>query len=716
VKGSFHLADWEIHPQINCVTRGNSSHHLEPKVMQVLVYLASKPNEVLSKEELMHTVWADTFVGDDVLTRSISEIRRALEDDARAPKFIQTIPKVGYRLIVPVAFEPVAATIASVATAQTSDPASTAVDKEAGKTSYRWLAWVGISVVIVLLGYWGIRRVRLGGTAHDEQSYKTVPFTSNLGAESQPAFSPDTKQIAFVWKREEEKFRHVYVKLIGSETQLQLTSGEADDFNPVWSPDGTSVAFLRLSGADRGILVVPAIGGAARKLYTPEARADLKEEWEHGALSWSPDGRQLIFPDGKTSHGRSMIYALDLGSMQAKPITFPSVKVDGDYCPVYSPDGNRIAFTRGTEGFVRDVYVMDANGGNPRRLTVDNRYVSSLTWTADGSAIIFSSDRAGKTSLWRVEVSGGEPRRLPFGEDALAPAISRGGEIIAYAQRSAKWSIFQVSLSTSPQSNAVRRLLSSTEQDSAPRFSPDGKHIAFQSWRSGTQEIWTCSSLGTDLAKLTSYGGPLTGSPSWSPDGQQIAFDSRPGGHSHIYVIGMNGGAARAITTGEYNDIVPNWSPEGRWIYFGSNRSGNWQIWKVPSNGGDPQQVTRQGGFVGMPSVDGRWVYFAKNDRPGIWRVPVEGGDETEVMQEPALGNWASWTLSGAGIYYLRESDQATAIELLHLDTGRTERVHSLERAPSAYSGVTVTADGKSLVYTDLTEAGSHITLVQNFR
>jgi hypothetical protein len=80
------------------------------------------------------------------------------------------------------------------------------------------------------------------------------------------------------------------------------------------------------------------------------------------------------------------------------------------------------------------------------------------------------------------------------------------------------------------------------------------------------------------------------------------------------------------------------------------------------------------------------------------------------------LGNWASWTLSGAGIYYLRESDQATAIELLHLDTGRTERVHSLERAPSAYSGVTVTADGKSLVYTDLTEADSHITLVQNFR
>ena len=712
MKGSFHIADWEIHPQINCITKAGRSCHLEPKVMQVLVHLASKPNEVFSKEELIHTVWADTFVGDDVLTRSISEIRRALEDDARAPKFIQTIPKVGYRLMAPVAFEP-------QRTAASAPPGAVAAERGNNKVrsaSYRWVAWAATAALVALLGYWASSRLRPRSAAHDEQAYKTVPFTSNLGAESQPAFSPDWKQIAFVWKREEENFRHVYVKLIGSETQLQLTSGEADDFNPVWSPDGTSVAFLRLSGEDRGIYVVPAIGGAARKLYTPEARADLKEEWEHGALSWSPDGKRLIFPDGKTSHSRSMIYALDLGTMQAKPITSPSEKVDGDYSPAFSPDGTRIAFARGTEGFVRDVYVMDAGGGEPRRLTYDNRYVSSLAWTADGNAIIFSSDRAGKTSLWRTELSGGEPRRLPFGEDALAPAVSPGGMMLAYAQRSAKWSTVRVSLNPSPQSNAVSRLLSSTEQDSAPRFSPDGKHIAFQSWRSGTQEIWICSSSGNDLVKLTSYGGPLTGSPSWSPDGQQIAFDSRPRGHSHIYAIGVNGGVARAITDGEYNDIVPNWSADGQWIYFGSNRSGNWQVWRVASGGGDPQQVTRQGGFVGMTSADSRWLYFAKNDRAGIWRVPVEGGEETEVMNQPALGNWASWTLSGNSIYYLRESDKATAIEVLHLETGRTQRIHSLERAPAAYSGLTVTPDGKSLVYTDLTEAGSHITLVQNFR
>ncbi|MGZ4787556.1 MAG: LpqB family beta-propeller domain-containing protein, partial [Terriglobales bacterium] len=450
-------------------------------------------------------------------------------------------------------------------------------------------------------------------------------------------------------------------------------------------------------------------------LYTPEARADLKEEWEHGALSWSPDGKRLLFPDGK-SHGRSMIYALDLATMDAKPITSPSEKIDGDFSPAYSPDGTHIAFARGTEGFVRDVYVRDVSGGEPKRLTFDNRYVSSLAWTADGSGIIFSSDRAGKTSLWRVDLAGGEPRRLPFGEDALAPAVARSGEMLAYAQRSAKWSIIRVPLGPASPNNAATKLLSSTEQDSAPRYSPDGTKIAFQSWRSGTQEIWVCSSSGTDLVKLTSYGGPLTGSPSWSPDGQQIAFDSRPDGRSHIYVIGVNGGVARAMTNGEYNDIVPSWSQDGQWIYFGSNRSGGWEIWRVAASGGQPQQVTRQGGFVGLPSADGKWVYFAKSDQAGIWRVAASGGEQTRVMEEPALGNWASWTVSGKSIYYLHQSPNATSINVFHTDTGRTERIRTLDRSPATYSGSTVSPDGKSLVYTDLTEAGSHITLVQNFR
>ncbi len=110
MQGDFLIDDWLIQPQINTVEKGVKRWHIEPKVMQVLVHLALHPNEVLSKERLIEAVWRDTFVGDDVLVRCISEIRYVFGDDARSPRIIQTIPKGGYRLIASVKMEVDAAT------------------------------------------------------------------------------------------------------------------------------------------------------------------------------------------------------------------------------------------------------------------------------------------------------------------------------------------------------------------------------------------------------------------------------------------------------------------------------------------------------------------------------------------------------------------------------------------------------------------------------
>ncbi|HMF54101.1 MAG TPA: winged helix-turn-helix domain-containing protein [Edaphobacter sp.] len=105
MQGDFLIKDWLVQPQINTVEKGGKRWHLEPKVMQVLVHLALHPDEVLSKERLIEAIWRDTFVGDDVLVRCISEIRYVFGDDARAPSVIQTIPKTGYRLIASVTME-----------------------------------------------------------------------------------------------------------------------------------------------------------------------------------------------------------------------------------------------------------------------------------------------------------------------------------------------------------------------------------------------------------------------------------------------------------------------------------------------------------------------------------------------------------------------------------------------------------------------------------
>jgi len=692
--------------------------------MQVLLQLASHENEVLSKERLIQTVWSDTFVGDEVLTRCISEIRRVLEDDAKAPRFVQTIPKVGYRLMVPVEkLDHPSGQIHPRNHAPGSDvnlpPAQPAVLPSAPSANTlqslsrptRWVLGLLIALGIVGAAIWATRFHRNPSTVQD---FRTLPLTSYSGSQTEPAFSPDGNKVAFVWNGESGQHVNIYVKVIGTENPVRLTSGPGDDYSPAWSPDGRFIAFLRAgdSPADQGIYMIPSVGGPARKLIARSGVTDVGRM----SLTWSPDGKQIVFNDGKSTHTPSSLFSLNVDTLQMTPLTTPDRSWDGDYTPVFSPDGQSIGFIRDVEASVRDVYILPASGGEPKRLTSDNRQVSSIAWSSDGLSIIFSSDRGGKFALWRVPAVGGAIERLPVGtEDAYFPAIAPRGDRLAFTQTSAQWSVVRVQLATSGKPTTTL-LLSSTEQDSAPRFSPNGSRIAFQSWRSGTQEIWVCDSNGGGPVRLTSFNGPLTGSPSWSPDGNQIAFDSRPEGRSHIYVVSVNGGMPQRVTSGDHNDILPSWSHDMKSIYFSSNRGGSWNIWKAALAGGEAVQITKNGGFVGVESYDAAWLYFSKADLSGLWRIPVAGGAEEQILPQPKSGFWGYFSVAKDGIYYLDSDSTPPSINFLDTATARSHRLHALDHMPPVYNGLTVAADGRTLVYTDATPVGSHITLVENFR
>jgi DNA-binding winged helix-turn-helix (wHTH) protein len=118
LRTSFGVGHWRVDPALNSLAGPTETAHLEPKVMEVLVCLAEHASDVVSKERLLRSVWPDTCVTDDVLTRAIFELRRAFGDNARRPRVIQTIPKRGYRLIAPVVLD-VDRTPASPTTAAT---------------------------------------------------------------------------------------------------------------------------------------------------------------------------------------------------------------------------------------------------------------------------------------------------------------------------------------------------------------------------------------------------------------------------------------------------------------------------------------------------------------------------------------------------------------------------------------------------------------------
>lgn len=682
--------------------------------MKVLLALAEHPNHVVTKEDLIAAVWPGTFVSDDVLTRCISVLRRVTQDDATQPHFIQTVPKVGYRLLAPIhelPAEPVEEQVeASPALAPigVETPIAVAAEPFTQKQDRRLIlppaVLVGLAIAVFAVVAFAVWRFVWAGTPR-ETVLKTLPFTSRDGEQLQPAFSPDGKTVAYVAVPEDGGAQHIYIKSITAETSAPITSGPGDDFSPTWSPDGNRIAYLSSSTEGFGIYLVDVHTRASRKVFVPQSAS----QWEQGALTWSPDGESLAFPDHAGSNPSSSIVLLNLKTLQSQVLTTPPDGWEGDLTPAFSPDGKRIAFSRASETAVRDLYWIAATGGPVHQITHDSAGIDSLAWFPDGKSVVFSSNRGGKSALWRVFLHGGIPSRMPIGtEDAAQPTLSRTGNIlrVAYTQGSAIWSIISV---TRGAEGVSRELLSSTQEDSAPSFARDGLRFAFQSQRSGFQEIWMAAVDGTGAHPLTHGNGPLTGSPSWGHQHDEILFDSRAGGHSHIFAIQASGGSPRQLTNGDFNDITPRWSNDDNTVYFRSNRGGRWQLWRVDRNGGSPQPVTTGDGIVPQESPDGKFLYFARGGEAGIWRVPIEGGPETQVLPEPAAGFWGYWEVTPRGIVFL----DTTQISLRMYDptTRNTTNFAKLKRLPPHFAGLTVSPNGQQILLTDESHASRHLTL-----
>jgi Tol biopolymer transport system component len=493
--------------------------------------------------------------------------------------------------------------------------------------------------------------------------------------------------VAFVWTRGDGESEDIYIRQLQSETPFRLTDHPAPDRQPEWSPDGQRIAFIRQEGSECNIYIVPSLGG-------PEKRLAPCGNTRYPGVSWSPDGNWLALAfdiDGQLRLG-----LVSVTTPERRELTAPTEAYWGDHTPAFSPDGQSIAFIRAHVPGIEDIYIIKADGGEPRRVTFDNRDVTGLEWSPVGGSIVFSSNRAGTYSLWRVHPEGGEPDWITGGGMKLKdPAVAQHTDRIAFENWVYEINIWEVN----PEGEA-ERLIASTQWDRQPQFSPDGDRIAFISTRSGHAEIWISDAGGENLTQLTSLGGPHTSQPRWSPDGDRLVFVSRPEGQADLYVVEATGAPPQRLTTHPLDEMAPSWSADGKWIYFGSRRSGNWEVWKVPSSGGESEQVTTRGGYAAFETPDGTVIHYVKSDVPGIWAMPLDGGDETLVVEEPPPGGWGSWAATSDGVYYVRSNASETELAFYDFDSGTTSTIAAVpEFIPQ---GLTVSPDGQRILFAQI--------------
>jgi len=716
---------------------------LTPKAFETLLVLVERRGHIVNKDELLKRVWPDTFVEDSTLAKNIWTLRKVFGLREAEQSYIETVPRRGYRFVAQVkevvgeivGEKPVALPLSQATEAKGEPEASVRTPHIFGARNSDAAQWgrpslarrLGWSMALLMIGLVAGTAIWLiafrPASEAPAPNWRVIPLTTFPGSETQVAFSPDGSQIAFVWNGPQGANADIYVKLVEAEMPLRLTTDPAADTNPVWSPDGKSIVFLRQSAGGNAYYQIPALGGAERKLA--DVLAYNLSFLGHSSY-FSPDGKYLAISDSSTAVEPLSIFLLSVEMADRRKLTSPPGGAVGDYYPAFSPDGKWLAFVRATSLATTDLYLLPLSGGELRRLTWDNLTIQGVAWTADSREIVFASQRGGGArGLWRIATTGGTPERASaIGQDVFGPAISPRGDRLAYTQTLNDSDIWRIELNAAQKGKSPVKLIASSLHDSAPDYSPDGRKIVFASTRSGGRGLWVCDSDGARPRLLIDRGPYVTGTPRWSPDGRWIAFDSRSNdpdtaGNPDIHVISSEGGPPRRLTTDPAEDVAPSWSRDGRWVYFGSTRGGSMQIWKTPAAGGQAIQVTREGGFEGFESPDGKYFYYAKGrGLPGIWRVPSGGGAERLVLDHHQAGVWRYWRIVDHGIYFVTAATPAQPLlEFFSFATGKISEIARLERDPDKFvPGLAVSPDGRRLLYVQRDQSGSDIMMVENFR
>jgi Tol biopolymer transport system component/DNA-binding winged helix-turn-helix (wHTH) protein len=521
---------------------------LEPKAFNLLALMVQRPEHVFTKQEIFNAVWPDTAVSDHALTRVIAQIRRAIGDEAREARFLETVPTRGYRWIHPV--EPVQDDRSEPATL--SSPPVPAIGAPAAirRPPAAHLITVAAVAVLAAAGAWAWTSSRTPAQSADRESSAAVggsvehgvrwpvQLTTNAGLDLHPAVSPHGDAVAFVSDR--NGTFEIYIRALdGSASETPLTSDGAQNVQPAWSPDGKFLAYH--SRREGGIWIIAARGGTARQIVA-----------EGSSPAWSPDGAHIAYqsdehadvaPAGFGAQAGSTIMLVAAAGGAPRKLTHPGHPEGGHASPAWSHDGRYLSFTVFEGGRQNGLWLLDRqtrkttplHHGGPlyeSAFSLDDRTI----YAAGGEAFIVGLPFDRTTGTLRGPA---ETIPIPGVPGVRDLSISRDGSTLTFAGlglNSQIWSQ-RVAADGTGVGQPAALTKDTSRRNSTPVVSPDGTHVAYTSSRRGQDpNVWVMRTDGTDAQQLT----PDATSdywPDWSPDSRRVVFLSRRNGHESLWSV-----------------------------------------------------------------------------------------------------------------------------------------------------------------------------------
>lgn len=748
----FWVGEWFVEPTQNRLFTDDETIQLEPKVMSVLQLMAEQPGRTVSKEAFKEQVWTGTVVTDDVLSRCISLLRGAFDDDARNPEYIETIRKVGYRLIAPV---------------------RSRSDKEPPPSA------------------------RPGRNAETSSGLEPAPKGVPNGSPPPVSEPPrDSSHLNRSEDRESDPDQGIRsqkpsaAEPQGQERSHKQRAGEQDSggqrskVGRAWTQSdqqgalvsaGVLIALAVVVLILIGTWLLPAPDGAVEGGAPYEAVPMTSFAGQEREPALSPDGSQVAFTWGGEEGRYRNVYLMQQGAPE--PLQLTDVEAD-EWSPVWAPTGQQLAFVRALdEG--SGVFIVSSIGGEERLIArFPRRMVQSITWVrgsaqagavqagmAQGGLVQTNTTQASQQNnlVLAVESNPGSAYalyRLSLDADTLVqltdpppssmgdtkPRYAPSGDRVAFVRTlmGGMQDIYVLPVNGGrADSGRITRLTSDSTRITGLDWTPDGQHVVYASDRGGASAVWRVAADGgtpervpvatggvqvgtlsiaqqggrlafaqqsvqVDIRKLSdplNYAAASDESfiastrwdsdPDIASDGRHVAFVSNRSGHPEVWTTTAEGDEQVQLTALEYRDVkAPRWSPSGGQVAFAGRQGGHSDIYVTSANGQSVQRVTRHPGEDLFPewSRAGDALYFTSN-RSGqweIWKVPAQGGSPVQVTYGGATA--AQEHPDGSRLYVVRSD--TTGLWTFPL----ADSLHSFVFSSSSYAdSLRASQDGRAV-------------------
>lgn len=638
---------------------------LPPKVSGVLNLLLERDGGLVSKQDLLANVWADTFVEEGVLTQSIYVLRQTL---GQGRPFVLTVARRGYRFGFPVK------RVGSEDTSATGTEESREISRDeisvaevvpahfAATTSAvtRWrpfhlVALIGFAAVAgfaLYFTFWRDRATESPDKAIAPIEQLRFQRLTDSGDVVYPTISPNGELLAYVRLQAEQG--SVWVKQIATDSAVEILPATAKGYRSLaFSPDGKYL-FFRNEADGSSIYQCSVLGGTPKKV--------VDNVWSDFGVS--PDGTQLSFIRREADRQR---YSIVLSRLDGSGETVVAVRespLDFRSMPAFSNDGRQLAVVGGTVGqTLPKLYLIDIANPRETELPIPRwRVVQRALWMPGGKQLIVSARDANEpySQLWLYTLENGEVRRLTNDLEAYfwISISGDGKKVVTRQQRifSHLWYVPDGDIRRAKQITTGGRNL---DGYAGVAWTHD-KKIIYSAFVNNVTDLFLVNPDGSGRVQLTENAGQDNYYPSLSPDGKLMVFLSNRSGNNQIFTMNVDGRNQKLLVASEKaNDRLqsPVFSPDGASVYFLRRNEGRSAIFRVPATGGDPEFVWQPDegsaeNFISF-SPDGSKIAYhhvvekgdANTETP-TFRIcvrPIDGSQSPKCFELPARRAAVQW-------------------------------------------------------------------------